>query len=387
MGTAPSASSAAGQPPRLAVRGGGGGIEVVFSGGWLLKAPGPKRDDVQANLEEQAATTGPVRVRAEDLTAWDTSVLPALLAVGEWAEAHDREVDYTGLPAGARRLLDLATAVPEKEGARRHNPDPGVFERIGRFVFAARAGADGWFEFIGDLVLSCFRVLRGQARMRFRDFWAVVEEVGSDALPIVTLISFLVGLIIAFLGSVVLLRFGATYYVSYLVGYGMLREMGALMTGIIMAGRTGAAFAARIGSMKVTDEISALRTLGVSPIDFLVLPRILALVLMMPLLTIYANLVGILGGVLVAVSMLDMAIPIFTNGMLEAVSIVDLALGIFKGTVFGVLVAAAGCLRGLQCGKSADAVGAAATSAVVTGITLIIASNALIDWLAALNDI
>lgn len=388
MGAAASDSADGGREARFDVRDDSDAVVVSLSGDWLLPDPRrPSAATLRARLERLAGDGRSLRIETGNLGDWDTSLLPLLLAASDWAETTGRSFDPADLPDGVRSLMGLATAVPEKEGARRENPDPGVFERIGKFVIATRAGADAWFEFIGDLVLSFLRMLRGKARMRLRDFWAIVEEVGSDALPIVTLISFLVGLIIAFLGSVVLLRFGATYYVSYLVGYGMLREMGALMTGIIMAGRTGAAFAARIGSMKVTDEIAALKTLGVSPIDFIVTPRVIALVVMMPLLTIYANLIGIIGGMLVAVSMLDMALPIFAKGMLEAVSVIDLALGVVKGTVFGILVAAAGCLRGLQCGKSADAVGAAATSAVVTGITLIIASNALIDWLAALNDI
>jgi phospholipid/cholesterol/gamma-HCH transport system permease protein len=220
--------------------------------------------------------------------------------------------------------------------------------------------------------------------MRWRDFWVVVQSNGSGALPIVTLISFLVGLIIAFLGAVVLRRFGAGYYVSYLVGYGMLREMGALMTGIIIAGRTGAAFAAELGSMKITEEIDAFETLGVSPVEHLVLPRVLGLFVMMPLLTIYAMFVGIFGGLLVSITLLDLSATQFIGGLLTPVTISDGVLGVFKGLVFGLIIGVAGCMRGMQTGSDAGAVGRAATSAVVTGITLIIVANAIIDWLSAL---
>ncbi len=238
--------------------------------------------------------------------------------------------------------------------------------------------------FTGEVADSLVRLLRFRARMRWRDFWVVVQSNSSGALPIVTLISFMVGLIIAFLGAVVLRRLGAGYYVSYLVGYGMLREMAALMTGIIMAGRTGAAFAAELGSMKITEEIDALRTLGVSPIDHLVLPRILGIFVMMPLLTIYAVFIGILGGLLVAVTMLDLSATQFLGGLLTPLTLSDGLLGIFKGTVFGLIIGIAGCMRGMQTDSDASAVGRAATSAVVTGITWIIVATAVIDWLAAL---
>ena len=185
----------------------------------------------------------------------------------------------------------------------------------------------------------------------------------------------------------VLRRLGAGYFVSYLVGYGMLREMGALMTGIIMAGRTGAAFAAELGSMKITEEIDALRTLGLSPIDHLVLPRVLGIFVTMPLLTIYAVFVGTLGGLIVAVMLLQLTAGQFISGLLTPLTLSDGLLGVFKGTVFGLIIGIAGCMRGMQTGNGAGAVGRAATSAVVTGITAIIAANAVIDWLAALLDV
>jgi phospholipid/cholesterol/gamma-HCH transport system permease protein len=167
----------------------------------------------------------------------------------------------------------------------------------------------------------------------------------------------------------------------------MLREMAALMTGIIMAGRTGAGFAAELGSMKITEEIDALRTLGISPVDHLVLPRVLGLFVTMPLLTLYAAFVGVLGGMLVAITMLDVTSVQFVSGLLTAVTLSDGLLGLFKGTVFGLIIGLAGCMKGLRAGDDAGAVGRAATAAVVLGITLIIGANALIDWLAVLLDV
>jgi phospholipid/cholesterol/gamma-HCH transport system permease protein len=205
-----------------------------------------------------------------------------------------------------------------------------------------------------------------------------MQASGSQALPIVSLISGLIGLILAFMGAIQLRQFGAQIYVADLVGIGMTREMGAVMTGIIMAGRTGAAFAAQLGTMQVNEEIDAYTTLGISPMEFLVLPRMLALVLMMPLLCMYADLMGILGGLVVATGMLDVSLVEYVNETRAAVSLTDVALGVVKSGLFGVLIALAGCLRGMQCGRSASAVGDAATSAVVTGIVFIIATDGLL---------
>jgi phospholipid/cholesterol/gamma-HCH transport system permease protein len=207
--------------------------------------------------------------------------------------------------------------------------------------------------------------------------WLNVQQCGADALPIVTVISLLVGLILAFVGAVQLEQFGASIYVADLVAIAMLREMGALMTGIVLAGRTGAAFAAQIGTMQGNEEIDALQTLGVPAMDFLVLPRMLALMLMMPLLTVYSDVIGILGGWVIGAGMLGLDTIAYFNETRANVGLIDFFLGVFKGAVFGIIIAVAGCLKGLQCGRSAASVGIATTSAVVTGIVFIIAVDGL----------
>ena len=222
-------------------------------------------------------------------------------------------------------------------------------------------------QFLGEAMESFGRLTIGRARFRRSDLVDIIFECGAAALPIVTLISFLVGLILAFVGAIQLTQFGAQIYVADLVGIAMAREMGALMTAIIMSGRTGAAFAAQLGTMQVNEEIDALTTFGLSPMDFLVLPRMIALILMMPLLCIYADLMGILGGALVGVGMLKLSVTEYVNETINGVSLTDFSVGIFKSAIFGVLVAICGCMRGIQCGRSASAVGLAATSAVVTG--------------------
>jgi phospholipid/cholesterol/gamma-HCH transport system permease protein len=195
----------------------------------------------------------------------------------------------------------------------------------------------------------------------------------------VGMISFLTGLIFAFVGAIQLRQFGAGIYVANLVAVAMAREMGAIMTGIIMAGRTGAAFAAQIGSMKVSEEIDALRTLAISPMDFLVTPRLLALCLMMPLLVLYSDIIGILGGAFVGLTFLGLSWSQYWNQTIGAMGLIDITTGLIKGAIFGIIVAMAGCERGMKCGNNAAAVGNCATSAVVLGITWIVASDAIID--------
>lgn len=365
----------------------GDSLVVALSGAWQLERPAPRF----ASLIEPAlsADTGGARtarvvtVDAAALGSWDSSLLIFLRQGQEYCEAHQLSFATEGLPARITSLLALARVVPER-AVEREAPAHPFAARIG---LAAIAAWDGWkaaVTFTGEVSLRGSQLLLGRVRMRWREFWVVVQSNSSGALPIVTVIALLVGVIIAFLGVVVLKRFGAGYYASYLVGFGMLREMGALMTGIIMAGRTGAAFAAELGSMKITEEIDALSTLGISPIDHLVLPRVLGLFVMMPLLVIYADVVGIAGGLGVAVTLLDVTPTQFMNGLLTAVTFSDAALGVFKATIFGVIIGMAGCMKGLQAGSDAGAVGRAATSAVVLGITLIILANAVVDWLAAL---
>jgi phospholipid/cholesterol/gamma-HCH transport system permease protein len=353
-----------------------------LTGNWELDAPTPRFDRlVEARVHDPPVQA--IQFETTELGEWDSSLLTFLLQAMNYCEAHNLEFRDQGLPESIARLLELARAVPEKN-VEQEGAEASLAARLGVRWLTSFDEFLGSVAFLGEVAQGFGRFLLFRVRLRWRDFWVVVQSNSSGALPIVTLISFLVGLIIAFLGAVVLRRFGAGYYVSYLVGYGMLREMGALMTGIIMAGRTGAAFAAELGSMKITEEIDAYETLGLSPVEHLVLPRVLGLFVMMPLLTIYAMFVGIMGGLLVSVTLLDLSATQFIGGLLTPVTLADGLLGVFKGTVFGLIIGITGCMRGIQTGNGAGAVGRAATSAVVTGITLIIVANAVIDWVSAL---
>lgn len=361
-------------PPDL-IRLTDGTLQLRLAGDWLAGSlPLPLRD-VEAAMEEKNPAT--LRFETEDLQTWDSGLLTFLIALKKLCDAREITFDDGNLPDGARRLLALASAVPEQQAGKGSSRAP-LLERVADRALAAWKSVVDMLDFLGEVTLACGRLLTGRARFRRSDLWAIMRECGAGALPIVSLISALVGLIFAFVGAVQLSMFGAEIYVASLVAIAVVRVMGAIMTGIIMAGRTGAAFAARIGTMQVNEEIDALATLGISPIDFLVLPRIIALVVMMPLLCLYADLMGILGGLAVGVFMLDLNLGEYLEMTKLAVGLKDFWIGLFHSAVFGVLVALSGCLRGLQCGRSASAVGDAATSAVVTGIVNIIVATAVI---------
>jgi phospholipid/cholesterol/gamma-HCH transport system permease protein len=350
---------------------------VALSGSWRLQDEVPALTGVA-----QALDTAPRLQRlmfdTTALTAWDSGLVTFLLDTLDLGAQRQIVVDQEGLPSGLRRLLHLATAVPERQGARREATPEPFLVRVGQETLGLLASVGDLLGFVGDAVFALGAFLRGRARFRRVEFLMLLQECGAQALPIVTLICFLVGAILAFIGAVQLAMFGAQIYVANLVGMAMTLEMGAMMTAIIMAGRTGAAFAAQLGTMTVNEEIDALTTLGLSPMEFLVVPRMLALVTMMPLLTLYGDLLGILGGALIGVTVLEISPVEYFHQTRAALTLTACAQGLIKSGVYGMLVALAGCLRGMQCGRSAAAVGQATTSAVVTSIVCIIIASALL---------
>lgn len=358
-------------------------LVLRFSGIWSTQSFLPEVGDVLGRVAnpEQVATIEPV---LEDGIQYDSSLASFLFELIDLCATRNWEMVLSALPADLVKLVKLAQQAGQTDDSVADSKQKSNWlDELGSLVIKYLKGALEIATFTGDWIIALLNLLRGRATIRWDDFWHIMRTVSVDALPIVALISFLVGVIISFLGAVTLKQFGAEFAVAYLIGFGILREMGAIMTGVIMAGRSGAAFAAQIGSMKINEEIDALKTLGISPIEFIVLPRLLALFIMMPLLTLYSNVIGILSGWLVAEGLMGVPGPVFFTEMQSVLYIGDFLLGIFKASVFGILVATAGCLRGLQSGSGADAVGVAATRAVVAGITLIVFSNAVIDWAAA----
>ena len=318
---------------------------------------------------------------AQELGLWDSSILAFLAGVSDSCRERGVALDATALSTGLHNLLDLAVAVPERAGARKELSTPPYLERLGARALAVVAEGGETLSFLGSMTLASVQLVRRNARYRASDLWLLIQQCGGEALPIVTLISFLVGVILAFVGAVQLKQFGAQIYVANLVGVAMTREMGALMSAILMAGRTGASFAAELGTMKVTQELDAFTTAGFSIPEFLVLPRVMALVLMMPLLCLYADFVGILGGATIGVGMLDLSWTMYLGQTTHAVRLGDTVGGLFKSAVYGGLIAGAGCVRGLQAGSSASAVGRAATSAVVTSMVAIIVACGVFAFL------
>lgn len=342
---------------------------IRLSGVWRLHHGMPGAMQLEPEL---LSPTIPRRivVDGKELAAWDSSIINFLTGLVEICRTRQITLDRSGLPKGLNRLIDLAEASPDpRQASIALEPLP---EGTGRNLLARLVAPGGYVDFIGSVFLALGAATIGRARYRHIDLVEVLQGAGANALGIVTLISYLVGIIMAFMGAVQLQRFGASIYVADLVGIAIVREMGAMMTGIIMSGRTGAAFAAQLGSMTVTQEIDALATMGISPIEFLVVPRVVGLVLMMPLLCLYADFVGILGGATVGVAMLGLTLRSYLQQTTAAITLTGLIGGLVKSIIYGVLIAVAGCYQGLQCGRSSSAVGDAATAAVVSAIVMIV---------------
>jgi phospholipid/cholesterol/gamma-HCH transport system permease protein len=347
-----------------------------LTGDWCIHEHLPPAEEAERRV---AGAQGLQRVTFDGsgVSDWDSGLLAFVVRLTRSCEARGIQLDTEGLPDGVGALQRLAFAVPEKEDTGRGAEQAPLLERVGQAALSARDEVVDFTAFLGDSLIALGRFAVGRAQYRRSDLWLFIEDCGAQALGIVSLISFLVGMILAFVGAQQLRLFGAEIYVADLVAIGMVRVMGAMMTAIVMAGRTGAAFAAQLGTMTVNEEIDAFQTLGIAPMEFLVLPRMLALILMMPLLAVYAGLLGILGGAVVGISMLGIEPTQYYQETVSALNMRHFTVGLVQAAVFGVLIALAGCMRGMQSGRSASAVGSAATSAVVTGIVLIVVSLAL----------
>jgi len=259
-----------------------------------------------------------------------------------------------------------------------HKTSQNIFANLGSSTFNIGSEVRFMLMFLGDTCFSFLTFLRHPGSLRFNDTVENMKRVGLDALPIVGLISFLLGLIMAFMSSVQLQQFGANIYVASLVSISMTRELGPIMTAIIVAGRSGSSFAAEIGTMKISEEVDALSTMNINPNFFLVLPRMFAAFLVMPVLTLFSDLFAIAGGLLVGVTMLDLTVSGYTNQTIHSLTLFDVFWGVFKSAIFAILISWTGCLKGFQVRGGAAGVGKATTSAVVTSIFLIVLSDSLL---------
>jgi phospholipid/cholesterol/gamma-HCH transport system permease protein len=350
-------------------------LQIGLAGDWIARSHLPSFDPVNKGFA--AGRVKALEFETARLGRWNSGLMTFVLKCYDLCKQSNAEFRLQTLPAGVAKLLELSQAVPEKKDAARGAEKAPFFQRLGLTAIARTGSTLAVITFVGENVWAFLKLLRAKAQFRWADALLVMQECGPRALGIVALINFLIGLILAFIGATQLERFGASIYTADLVAIATVREMGAIMTGIIMCGRTGAAFAAQLGTMKVNQEIEAFQTFGFNPIEFLVLPRMLALIVMMPVLVLFADLISILGGFTVSTLMLNVTPTLYINRTLHAITLTSFLLGVVKGTYFGVVVALTGCLRGIQCGTNAAAVGLATTSAVVTGITVIIASDGI----------
>jgi phospholipid/cholesterol/gamma-HCH transport system permease protein len=352
---------------------------IKLSGDWQISAGLLSTDEINSQLDSHP-DVAQINISVSQDLKWDSGLISFLLKLIRECEHKKINVAREGLPPEAQKLLALALKIHEKSISS-PNASESFLEKTGEKVLQIIKSLHSGLEFLGDIAVSFGRLITGKSYFRWDDFMLLVQRCGADTLLLVSLISLLVGMILAFVGSIQLKVFGAQIFISDMVGIAMVRVLSAVMTGIIVSGRIGASFAAELGMMQTNEEIDALKTLGVSPVEFLVVPRILALVIMMPILTIYADLMGILGGFIISAGMLNLNPVEYLNHTQNAVKLSYVWVGLIHSIVFGVIVAVAGCLRGIECERNAAGVGVATTSAVVTGITGIVVATAIITYI------
>lgn len=355
-------------------------LRLQLGGNWQIGAEHPAIGEAIAHLAAHADLEQ-ITIEVSPTLSWDSGLVSFLLQLSKECKHRNIRFAHEGLPQKIEKLLLLASSsINEAIPSRKASREP-FFEMVGGKAMRIAASLRSLLDFLGEITLAFGRLADGKACFRRDEFVYILQRCGVDALLLVSLISVLVGMIFAFVGAIQLTMFGAQIYIAHIVGIAMVRVMGAIMAGILMAGRTGASFAAELGIMQTNEEIDAFKTLGVAPVDFLVIPRILALVIMLPLLTLYANMMGILGGMAVSAGMFGINPLEYWHHTLMAVTLNNLWVGLVNSLAFGIIVAIAGCYHGMKCERSAAGVGTATTSAVVSGITGIVIATAVITFI------
>lgn len=370
-------SSSLSQTPSVQTDCTGGSCIITLKGDWSINGMVPENELSQARSAVQNDSVRTLVLRAEGLGEWD-GLLLGFVADLERAARQRRLAIEEDLPESLKKLIRLAFAVERREGSEKVKQEDSFLVRLGGAALGIPERMHDFLVFLGDIALSVGRLIHGKAAMRKQDLIDAMYECSLRSFGIVAITNLLFGLILAFVGAVQLSNFGAQIYVAGLVGIGMLRVMGAVMVGIVMSGRIGASYAALIGTMQVNEEVDALETMGISPTDFLVLPRMLALIIMVPLLTIFADLMGMIGGFLVGITILDLAPMQYLHSTLNMVQFKHGLAGLVYATVYGIVIAVFGCYHGIQCKRSAQGVGQATTTAVVHSLVGIIVTTAII---------
>ena len=353
-------------------------VDCILMGNWSIEnSSGFKVRKEWESLFKNNPTVEVFKFQLDSNINWDSTLVSFLHKCRNDLAEVNKSIDFQGLPSSLIQLLELSkpTLLEKKQ-----NEFSLSLELIDDTINYFRDATLSIFSFFGEWISSVVLLITGRSQTRFQDFAVSCRACGASALPIVTLISFLTGLTMAFVGSVQLEKFNAKIYVADLVCLAMVREMGALMVAIIMAGRTGASFAAEIGSMKLNEEIDSLRTFGISPMEFLIIPRTLALLLMIPLLTIYADVVGILGGLVVGTVVMDFSvIHYFEQTQVALQSMWEVYSGLLKSVVFGLIIGLVGCYKGMHSGNDSSSLGRAVTASVVVAVTIIVVVDALFE--------
>jgi len=357
------------------------GNTLVCSNCWTVNGIGP----LSAALDELPVPEGDsVVIDGAEIAAMDTSGAWLLLQVRRHMEAANWQVNFSGfLPDHARLIKYITGESQDAERVIAPHPKRSVMDRwqvvcIDLVDFLA---------FIGQAVVSLFRAIRHPGRIRWPEIFSEIYKTGVKALPIVGLLSFLMGVVFAYLGAVQLSQYGADLYLADMVGYAMLRELAPLLTAILVCGRTGSAFAAQIGTMQVREEVAALETIGVSPVDLLVLPKLLALIFVLPLLSVFADVLAVIGGMVQANLQLGLGFYAFLFRLQEAISFSTFMIGIGKAPVFAAIIAIVGCYQGFKVQGSAESVGRHTTISVVQSIFLVIVTDAMFSVLFSLMGV
>lgn len=351
--------------------------ELRCEGAWLLRSAAQTEDRIKACLATfSQSVEKELLINAQGISAMDTSGAWLLHHTRRMLEHDGRAVRFIGLRPEFAALLALIAA-RTGEPVLALPPAPGCLVRFGRNAWEGMLGALGLLSFLGASTTALMRALMQPRHIRWRAILYNLQSAGVAALPITGLLSFLLGIVIAYQGAEQLRRVGANIYIADLIGLSMLRELSPLITAIIVAGRSGSAYAAQIGTMKVTEEIDALRTIGIPPLDLLVLPKVIALVIALPLLTVYTDIMGVLGGMVMARVQLDVSFATFIDRLDDAVSVTAFMIGIGKAPVFAMIIALVGCYQGFQVTGSAESVGHQTTKSVVQAIFLVILADAL----------
>ena len=315
-----------------------------------------------------------INFSADSNLVWDSNLAAILHQVLITVQKNNSTIKWDGLPKDLAQILKLSIEV-ERKPIRKSSPKYNFLENLGNKGISIYIILKNTYFFLKQIIFSLGRYFSGKAIMRKIDLEFALEDSGYKAVGIISLVSFMVGLILAFVGAIQLKTFGAQIYIASLVTIGMIRIMGAIMAGIIMAGRTGASYAATIGTMQVNEEIDALKTLGFEVSDFLILPRFLSLIITLPFLTILSDIMGMIGGAFVGVIMLDISITQYWQYSIDAFGLTNFLVGLFHSFIYGIIIACCGCYYGINCGRNADSVGLATTKAVVSAIVIMIVAT------------